>query len=112
MKVAVPNDDSRVMSNKTVLPPMVKDDDAHKVEKSASATFTLNTAPGGGGSDYKYVARILQGSESVRGILLWYQDLQRVFAGLGANAHATQYPIVESLTRGTPLSLFKTSDKL
>ena len=110
MKVASSTSgDSRVMSNKQILLPLIEDEKTHKVEKSTSATFTLNTAPGAGGSEYKYVARIIHGSESVRTLILWKQDLNRVFAGLNATAHATQIPIVQSLAKGTPLSLFNGS---
>jgi hypothetical protein len=103
------------MSNKVVLLPLVEDDDVYALEKSNSATFTLNTIPtavAGAGSTYKYQAWILTGNESVRVLLKWSDDVARVLMGLNAMTVARGLPVIYSLMRGTPRVAFDTSVRI
>ena len=103
MKVSVPKTDKKP-STKEILLPLTEDGELYKVDKFNSTEFTLSTNPAGGGTNYKYRARILQGGEPVRFILKWYQDLMTVLEGLGVTGHAESSKLIATVTRGNAAS--------
>jgi hypothetical protein len=108
MKVVVPK--QQVMLSKTDYLPLVPDKDNEALTKDNSIGFSLKTNPTDANSTtYKVNVRILLGGESVRTMIRWMQDLNRVCQGLNATTIQEKCRIAETLLRDTPLTLFKAS---
>ena len=72
--------------------------------------FTLRSRPAEADSpSYKVQCRTLQGDETVRQLVLWREQTQKVLHGLHLEEHADCLPIVESMLAGTPSVLFQSA---
>ena len=70
-------------------------------------SFTLKSSPTDADSDkYKMMVRVIYGDEDVRAIVNWYQDVQKVLAGLNANTWEKQKPLVEATMAGNATPQF------
>lgn len=107
-KVVLPKENASKSTPKVVLLPLTESDDLYTLDKANSITYTLSTQPGtANGSPYKYQARILAGDESVRAMIRWHIDVERVTVGLGVATNGPAIvPIIRSLMRGTPTVSF------
>ena len=93
--------------DKSVILPLVPKAE-RDVPSEQKVTHTLRSAPSDANSPkYKVIIRVLIGDEDCREILVWHRQALRVLNGLNVTTHAAAIPIVESLIRGTPLSLFR-----
>ena len=109
MKVVLPksNPNKGEIKNIITLEPS-KEDGALTSENSA--TFSLLSRPAEADSaKYKKQCRILQGTESVRTIVDWYLQVQKVMHGLAVTTYATMLPIVEACLEGTALIVFQSA---
>ena len=80
--------------------PLADDEAHHKLTKENSVTWELRTVPADGNSPtHEVQTRILSGDESVRQMLRWGKDLERVCAGLNATDLAAKKPIMLACMR-------------
>ena len=108
MKVVVPK--QQLMTTKVDYLPLIPDKELDALTKDNSIGFSLKTSPANAASStYKVNARILQGGESVRVMLRWKREVERVCYGLAAATIDDKVCIAETLMRDTPLMLFQTS---
>ena len=108
MKVVPPKEVTKVTSK--ILLPLEEDPEEMILTKSNSVGFDLSTNPGTGGAPvYKCLARVLEGTESPRQILKWRADVTKVCMGLNVTAHDTMVPVVETMMRTGPKSIFRSS---
>ena len=108
MKVAPPK--SNTVSTKAALLPSMEDSEQYKLNKSNSVSYELRTQPGDVNSPtYKYLIRVLEGTESIRQVLKWRKDVDKVTIGLNVNDFEAKKPLVETLMRTGPLALFHKS---
>ena len=79
-----------------------------EIPSEYSTQFTLKSQPTEADSPkYKVTTRVLQGNESVRQILGWHSQTNKVCTGLNLTTYVTKMPVIESMLNATPLSLFK-----
>ena len=112
MKISMPKDN--FMSSKAELLPLVPESEIDILDSSNSVRYDLKTSPADAASPtYRKTIRILTGSESIRTIIKWTQDLEIVLTGLaipttnaGCIAHIA---IIRSVMSGTPQALFDTA---
>jgi hypothetical protein len=108
MKVVVPK--QQLMTTKVDYLPLIPDKELDALTKDNSIGFSLKTSPANAASStYKVNARILQGGESVRVMLRWKREVERVCYGLAAATIDDKVRIAETLMRDTPLTLFQAS---
>ena len=92
--------------DKSVILPLVPKPE-RDVPSEQKVTHTSRSAPADADSPKcKITIRVLIGDEDCREILVWHRQALRVLNGLNVTTHSAAIPIVESLIRGTPLSLF------
>ena len=93
--------------DKSVILPLVPKPE-RDVPSEQKVTHTLRSTPADADSPkYKITIRVLIGDEDCREVLVWHRQALRVLNGLNVTTHSAAIPIVESLIRGTPLSLFR-----
>ena len=108
MKVVPPK--SNTVSTKAALLPLMEDTEQYKLDKANSVSYELRTQPGDNNSPtYKYLIRVLEGTESIRQVLKWRKDVDKVTIGLNVNDFEAKKPLVETLMRTGPLALFHKS---
>ena len=92
----------------TYIIPLEDDEAHHKRSKENSVLWELRTVPADGASPtYKVLTRILSGEESVRQMLRWSKDLDRVCVGLNATDLTAMKPIMLACMRPRVETLFK-----
>ncbi len=93
---------------KAVFLPLVPDTSEDNVlDKSNSVTYELRTIPGDNNSaSYKRVLRILNGTEDIRTIIMWYKEITPLLTGLNVREYEPQCAIVRTLLKGNCLSNF------
>ncbi len=107
MKIGIPKESDNVRMNTKALLPLVEDESLYVLDKSNSVSYELRTIPGDPNSaKYKFQLRVLTGTESVRAILKWHKDVQKVITGLNITTLAAGRPIMETAMRTGPMSLF------
>ena len=88
--------------------PLEDDEAHHKLSKENSVSWELRTVPADGASPtYKVLTRILSGEESVRQMLRWSKDLDRVCVGLNATDLTAMKPIMLACMRPRVDTLFE-----
>ena len=88
--------------------PLEDDEAHHKLTKENSVTWELRTIPNDNNSPtYKVQARILSGEESVRQMVRWMSDVQKVCIGLNATTLAQKKPIMVACMRPRVETLFQ-----
>ena len=89
--------------------PLADDEEHHKLTKENSLTWwEPRTVPGDANSPtYKVQVRILSGSESVRQMIRWKKDLEKLCTGLNATTLATMKPIMIACMRPRVETLFE-----
>ena len=93
--------------DKSVILPLIPKPE-RDVPSEQKVTHTLRSTPADADSPkYKITIRVLIGDEDCREVLVWHRQALRVLNGLHVTTHSAAIPIVESLIRGTPLSLFR-----
>jgi hypothetical protein len=104
MKIA-PNAASSFTKKAHVLP-LVPEKDAKKTQDN-SVVFQLRIDPGELTSPtYKMAILILRGDESVRSILKWMEDSQKILTGLNVTTGPNQYDALIGTMDGTAKALF------
>ena len=107
MKVVLPKENPNASKSVSVLLPLVEEKDTYQLDKSNSVSFDLRTVPADNDSPkYRFLIRVLQGTETPRQIIRWKQDLYKVLTGLNVTTKATRQPIMEACMRTGPLSTF------
>ena len=101
---------STVMANKKPLLPLTLDRDQSVLDKNNSITYELRTDPREAASaKYKLTVRVLEGNESVRAIINWKRDVERVLHGLNVTEGKNMSTMTQTLMRGTPLNIYTSS---
>ena len=94
-------------SNKEVLLPLVPKDVHDKLTSENTLQFQLLSTPADADSPkYKFNIRLLKGGESVRALIQWYQDVQKVMAGLNVTDYTGQLSMCRTMMGTNPLSSF------
>ena len=97
----------KVQTEKTLIT-LVLDPAEEEILSEHTTQFTLRSRPRDPDSaKYKVHCRILQGNETVRQLVMWRAQVQKVLHGLNLTDYADMVPIVESLLSGTPVILFQ-----
>jgi hypothetical protein len=110
MKIAPLRNDTSNKGKQPPLIPLVPTSHVDELDKENSTSFSLRTNIRDADSPkYKVNCRILQGDEDLAAILRWVRTVERVLTGLGLTALAPRQNIIETMMRGTPLSLFRAS---
>ena len=108
MKVVPPK--SNTVSTKAALLPLMEDTEQYKLDKANSVSYELRTQPGDNNSPTcKYLIWVLEATESIRQVLKWRKDVDKVSIGLNVNDFEAKKPLVETLMRTGPLALFHKS---
>ena len=106
MKVAPSKNDGSQKKPAPLLP-LTDEDDDYVLDKSNSVSWELSTQPGtADAATYKYQARILEGSETVRQLIRFRLSAGKVLKGLNVTTWAAAKPIVEAIMRPAPLGIF------
>ena len=88
--------------------PLADDEEHHKLTKENSITWEPRTVPTDNTSPtYKVQVRILSGSESVRQMMRWWKDLEKLCTGLNATDLASMKPIMIACVRPRVETLFE-----
>ena len=88
--------------------PLADDKEHHKLTKENSLTWEPRTVPGDANSPtYKVQVRVLSGSESVRQMMRWWKDLEKLCTGLNATDLASMKPIMIACVRPRVETLFE-----
>ena len=107
MKVVLPKEGPTKPKKHYPLP-LVPDKEDDILDKNNSVNYELKTSPADGNDSpkYKYNARVLDGTESIRQIIMWKHGVAQVLEGLGLDAIASKQRITETLLKGAPLSIY------
>jgi hypothetical protein len=89
--------------------PLEVDPNEDKLSKEDSLAFYLRTTPSDKDSTtYKFTMRVLRGTESVRTIIKWFADVDKVLHGLNITDVApTENTIISALTENALTSFIK-----
>ena len=80
-----------------------------KEDSRPSTVYHLRTTPADADSPkYKVTIPTLQGDESIRSLINWKHNCQKVIHGLNATTFNTQVAMVETMMEPTPAALFQT----
>ena len=80
--------------------PLADDEEHHKLTKENSLTWEPRTRPTDANSPtFKVQVRVLSGSESVRQMIRWKKDLDKLCTGLNANDLVSMKPIMLACVR-------------
>ena len=106
MKLAVPKD-TKPNSGDPLLaffdPP-----EPEEIEKRLQIGMKLRVNPTDADSALTYITiRKLKGGETLDVVILWKHDVRKALTGLNATTGVQQYPIVEQVLEGQPLSAFR-----
>ena len=106
------NHDGRLkphQSNKEVLLPLVPHNE-DELTSDNSVQFQLLSTPSDANSPkYKFTIRILRGGESIRILIQWYNDVQKVIEGLNVTTYAAMLSLSRTMLSATPLTSFNGS---
>ena len=108
MKIAASSD--KPSKKVPLIIPLVDDEKEAKLTKENSISWELKTRPTENASPtYKKQVRILEGSETVRQLIAWRQDVIKVCVGLNATDLASRRPIMEACMNQRVTSIFQAS---
>ena len=108
-KIATKNGNDSKPTKEALLPlvPTKEDED---LPSGSSVQFLLRSDPADADSPkYKVACRVLQGDEDVRTMIRWCLDTDRVLNGLNVTTYGPRIQMVETMMRGTPLTIFQVS---
>ena len=109
MKIAPSKNDGSQKKSSPIFP-LTDEEDSYVLDKSNSVSWDLSTQPGTADAvTYKYVARVLDGSETPRQIIRWRASVTKVTTGLNVTTLETKLPIIEAMMRPQPLGIFRQS---
>ena len=96
MKVSVPKDNS--FQKKTPILTLVDDESSCRLTKANSVSFDLKVDPEKDNSPtFKTMVRVLEGNKTIRQLLRWRQDVEKVFTGLNAKEVAEKLNVLSQL---------------
>ena len=108
MKVSAPKSNPNNNSKQKPLLPLVSEINLEELSKENSASFSLHVDPTDNGTPTcKVTIRILQGNEDLNAHLRWVRTQRQITDGLDLNNATSRVNIVESMMRGTPVTLFR-----
>ena len=108
MKIAASSD--KPSKKVPLIIPLVDDEKEAKLTKENSISWELKTRPTENASPtYKKQVRILEGSETVRQLIAWRQNVIKVCVGLNATDLASRRPIMEACMNQRVTSIFQAS---
>ena len=106
MKIAQTKPTSTMTTKKPLLP-LVPEVAIEELDKSNSVSYECRVNPADANSaKYKVSVRILTGSEDIRTLLTWMDNVERVVAGMNLDTHGPRTTMVCTMMRGTPQSLY------
>ncbi len=106
MKIAQTKPTSTMTTRKPLLP-LVPEVAIEELDKSNSVSYECRVNPADANSaKYKVSVRILTGSEDIRTLLTWMDNVERVVAGMNLDTHGPRTTMVRTMMRGTPQSLY------
>ena len=86
------------------------DDEPEEMTKSNSISYELRTNPADATSaKYKVNLRIIDGTESVRVLITWYEIVPKVLAGMDISTYTPSKSLIERNLKGVALSNFRSS---
>ena len=86
------------------------DDEPEEMTKSNSISYELRTNPADATSaKYKVNLRIIDGTESVRVLITWYEIVPKVLAGMDIASYTPSKSLIERNLKGVALSNFRSS---
>ena len=96
MKVNLPKDNG--FQKKTPILTLVDDESSYRLTKANAVSFDLKVDPDSATSaSYKSMVRVLEGNETIRQLLRWRQDVDKVLAGLNAKEVAERLSVLDKL---------------
>ena len=105
MKVNLPKDNG--FQKKTPILTLVDDELSYRLTKANAVSFDLKVDPDKESSaTYKTMVRVLEGSETIRQLLRWRQDVGKVLVGLKAKEAPEQLSVLSALMRPSPAATF------
>ena len=105
MKVNLPKDNG--FQKKTPILTLVDDESSCRLTKANAVSFDLKVDPDEENSaSFKTMVRVLEGNETVRQLLRWQQDVDKVLKGLNAKEVAEQLSVLLALMRPSPAATF------
>ena len=105
MKVNLPKDNG--FQKKTPILTLVDDESSYRLTKANAVSFDLKVDPDKETSaSYKSMVRVLEGNETIRQLLRWRQEVDKVLAGLNAKEVAEQLSVLSALIRPSPVTMF------
>ena len=104
-KISVPKDNG--FQKKTPILTLIDDESTHRLTKANAVSFDLKVDPEKDNSPtFKTMVRVLEGNETIRQLLRWQQDVEKVFTGLNAKEVAEQLNVLSALMRPSPAAMF------
>ena len=105
MKVNLPKDNG--FQKKTPILTLIDDESTHRLTKANAVSFDLKVDPEKDNSPtFKTMVRVLEGNETIRQLLRWRQDVEKVFTGLKAKEVAEKLNALSALMRPSPAAMF------
>ena len=105
MKVNLPKDNG--FQKKTPILTLIDDESTYRLTKANAFSFDLKVDPGKDNSaTFKTMVRVLEGNETIRQLLRWQQDVDKVCKGLNAKEVAEQLSVLSALMRPSPAAMF------
>ena len=96
MKVNLPKDNG--FQKKTPILTLIDDESTHRLTKANAVSFDLKVDPEKDNSaTFKTMVRVLEGNETIRQLLRWRQDVEKVFTGLKAKEVAEKLSVLSAL---------------
>ena len=110
MKVAFQNNDGKGKEKPKPLLPLVPEELDKELDRSQTATFKLYSDPTDATSaKYEFTMAYIDGDESVREILTWVRNAQRVAEGLGITDGTLKLNLHQKCLRASMLTAFKSA---
>ena len=105
MKVSVPKDNS--FQKKTPVLTFVDDESSYGLTKANAISFDRKVDPDKDNSaTFKTMVCVLEGNETIRQLLRWRHDVDKVCKGLNAKEVAEQLSVLSALMRPSPATTF------
>ena len=105
MKIGVPKDNG--FQKKTPVLTLLDDELSYRLTKANAVSFNLKVDPDKDNSaSFKTMVRVPEGNKTVRQLLRWQQDVDKVLVGLNAKEVEEQLSVPSALMRPSPAAMF------